>query len=42
MDVRAQWQGVTNWVDENYPWLLIVLPIIFGLIVFAIKVKMSG
>jgi hypothetical protein len=33
MDVRAPWQGVTNWVDVNYPWLLIILPIIFGLIV---------
>jgi hypothetical protein len=36
MDVRARWQGVTDWVDVNYPWLLIILPIVFGLIVVAI------
>jgi hypothetical protein len=34
MDVRAQRLGVTNWIDVNYPWLL--LPIVFGLIAVAI------
>jgi hypothetical protein len=36
IDFRARWLGVTNWTDVNYPWLLIILPMIFGLIVVAI------
>jgi hypothetical protein len=36
MDVRARWLGVTDWIDVNYPWLLIILPTIFGLIAVAI------
>jgi hypothetical protein len=33
MDVRARWPGVVDWIDVNYPWLLIYLTILFGLIV---------
>jgi hypothetical protein len=36
IDFRARWLGVTNWINVNYPWLLIILSMIFGLIVVAI------
>jgi hypothetical protein len=42
MDIRAVWRGTINWIDPNYHWMLIILAMLFGLIVLAIKIRIGG
>ncbi len=39
MDIRALWRSA---VEENYPWLLMLLTVIFGLVMFVVKVRVGG
>jgi hypothetical protein len=42
MDARAWWTGAIRWVDVNYPWLIILMTMILGMIVLAIKSRGTG